>query len=114
MPVEGVLQSALSESISKSACVFPSNLQRRTEGRGTGTVPPEVIKTVEQGAATSVLLATSPLLAGVGGRYFADCNETEVVDRRTGTLHGVARYAVDPGNARRLWELSEELLADAG
>ena len=29
----------------------------------------------EQGAATSVLLATSPLLDGIGGRYFEDCNE---------------------------------------
>src|ERR1700738_5011154 len=32
-------------------------------------------KTVEQGAATTVLAATSPLLEGVGGRYFEDCNE---------------------------------------
>jgi len=32
------------------------------------------LKTVEQGAATTVLLATSPLLEGVGGRYFEDCN----------------------------------------
>ncbi|MFE1446681.1 short-chain dehydrogenase [Streptomyces olivaceoviridis] len=37
----------------------------------------------------------------------------EVVDRRSGTLHGVARYAVDPDNARRLWALSQELLAHA-
>lgn len=51
---------------------------------------------------------------GVGGRYFVDCNESETVDRRTGTLHGVARYAVDPDNARRLWTLSEELIANAG
>jgi hypothetical protein len=29
-------------------------------------------KTVEQGAATSVLLAGSPLLSSVGGRYFED------------------------------------------
>ena len=34
-------------------------------------------KTPEQGAATSVLVATSPLLDGVGGRYFEDCNEAE-------------------------------------
>ena len=88
-------------------------LQRHTDGRGSGKVPPELIKTVEQGAATAVLLATSPLLEGVGGRYFADCQETEVVDRRTGTLHGVARYAVDPANAERLWELSETLLGGA-
>ena len=32
-------------------------------------------KTPEQGAATSILVATSPLLDGVGGRYFEDCNE---------------------------------------
>jgi hypothetical protein len=53
-----------------------------------------------------------PLLEGVGGRYFDDCAESEVVDRRTGWLHGVARYAVDPDKARRLWDLSEELLGD--
>ncbi|KUM99555.1 oxidoreductase [Streptomyces yokosukanensis] len=88
-----------------------TNLQRHTGGRGSGRVQAELIKTVEQGAATSVLLATSPLLEGVGGRYFVDCNETDVVDRRSGTLHGVARYAVDPDNARRLWTLSQELLA---
>ncbi len=41
-------------------------------------------KTVEQGAATSVLLAASPLLDGIGGRYFEDCNEAAVVDRRGG------------------------------
>ncbi|AJC59943.1 short-chain dehydrogenase/reductase SDR [Streptomyces sp. 769] len=35
------------------------------------------------------------------------------MDRRTGTLHGVARYAVDPEAARRLWTLSESLLAAA-
>ncbi|WP_020120504.1 SDR family NAD(P)-dependent oxidoreductase [Streptomyces canus] len=91
-----------------------TNLQRHTGGRGSGRVPAELIKSVEQGAATSALLATSPLLEGVGGRYFVDCAETEIVDRRSGTLHGVARYAVDPDNGRRLWALSEELLAQTG
>jgi NAD(P)-dependent dehydrogenase (short-subunit alcohol dehydrogenase family) len=64
-------------------------------------------KTVEQGAATSVLLAASPLVEGVGGRYFENCNEAERVDRRgaPGT-GGVAPYALDPANAERLWELS--------
>jgi NAD(P)-dependent dehydrogenase (short-subunit alcohol dehydrogenase family) len=86
-----------------------TNLQRHTGGRGSGQVPPELIKTIEQGAATSTLLAVSPLLEGIGGRYFVDCNETEIVDRRTGTLDGVARYALDPDNADRLWEVSVEL-----
>jgi hypothetical protein len=69
------------------------------------------LKSVEQGAATSVLLAGSPLLDGVGGRYFEDCNEACVVDRRgePGT-GGVAVYAVDPANAERLWDVSLEMI----
>ena len=91
-----------------------TNLQRHTGGKGTGRTPPEWFKSVQQGAATSVLLAVSPVLEGIGGRYFVDCNEAEVVDRRTGTLDGVARYALDPSNAERLWTVSERLLAAAG
>ncbi|MEV6603973.1 SDR family NAD(P)-dependent oxidoreductase [Kutzneria sp. NPDC051319] len=87
-----------------------TNLQRHTGGGGSGTIPPELVKTVEQGAATSVLVATSPLLEGVGGRYFADCNEAETLDRRGARLQGVARYAVDPENAHRLRELSRQML----
>jgi NAD(P)-dependent dehydrogenase (short-subunit alcohol dehydrogenase family) len=67
-------------------------------------------KTTEQGAATSVLLAASPLVDGVGGRYFADCNEAEVVTRRQRDMRGVAPYAVDVDNAERLWAESRRLL----
>ena len=68
-------------------------------------------KTVEQGAATSVLLAASPLLDSVGGRYFEDCHEAVRVDRRGGPGRGgVAPYALDPANAERLWELSLTLI----
>ncbi|GAA1669489.1 SDR family NAD(P)-dependent oxidoreductase [Kribbella yunnanensis] len=90
-----------------------TNLQRHTDGRGSGSTPSELMKTPEQGAATSVLLATSPQLEGIGGRYFVDCNETPTIDRRgeVPRLHGVARYALDPANAVRLWDLSERLLA---
>jgi NAD(P)-dependent dehydrogenase (short-subunit alcohol dehydrogenase family) len=71
------------------------------------------LKTTEQGAATSVLLAASPLVEGVGGRYFEDCNEAPVVDRRPESgMGGVARYALDPTNAERLWEVSLELVSD--
>jgi len=81
--------------------------QALTAFRAAGTD----FKTVEQGAATSTLLAASPLLDGVGGRYFEDCNEAEVVYRRTGPGRGgVAPYALDPANAERLWELSSALI----
>jgi NAD(P)-dependent dehydrogenase (short-subunit alcohol dehydrogenase family) len=68
-------------------------------------------KSVQQGAATSVLLAASPLLEGIGGRYFEDCNEAVRVDRRGKPGQGgVAPYALDPANAERLWELSLALI----
>ena len=88
---------------------IPTNLQRHLGGMKT---PPERRKTLEQGAATSVLLATSPLLEGIGGRYFVDCNEAAAVDHRTDDMSGVAPYALDPDNAERLWETSLRLLAD--
>lgn len=87
-----------------------TNLQRHTSGLQTS---PERRKTPQQGAATSVLLATSPLLDGVGGRYFEDSNEAEVVHDGNGWVSGVADYAVDPANADRLWETSGRLLAEA-
>jgi NAD(P)-dependent dehydrogenase (short-subunit alcohol dehydrogenase family) len=78
--------------------------------RATGTFR---FKTAEQGAATSVLVATSPQLEGIGGRYFEDCNESPVVEPDpAGTFEaGVASYAVDPAKAERLWGLSEGTLS---
>jgi NAD(P)-dependent dehydrogenase (short-subunit alcohol dehydrogenase family) len=66
-------------------------------------------KTTEQGAATSVLLATSPLLGGIGGRYFEDCNEA-AVDDSDRQRPGVRSYALDPEAAKRLWEVSLSML----
>ena len=70
------------------------------------------MKTPEQGAATSAFLATSPLVEGIGGRYFEDCHEAEVVPELTG-IYGVMPHALDPEAARRLWAVSEELVARA-
>jgi hypothetical protein len=68
------------------------------------------VKSPEQGAATSVLLAGSPLVDGISGRYFEDVKEAQIVHER-GEIgaRGVAGYALDPGNAERLWELSLQL-----
>jgi NAD(P)-dependent dehydrogenase (short-subunit alcohol dehydrogenase family) len=57
-------------------------------------------RTPDDGAATSIHLATAPELAGVSGRYFAN--------RREKTPSAAAR---DPDAARRLWEVSERLCA---
>ncbi|MEH0416589.1 SDR family NAD(P)-dependent oxidoreductase [Streptomyces sp. B21-083] len=65
-------------------------------------------KTPQQGAATQVWAATSPQLAGMGGVYLEDCDiaEPAVAGDERG---GVRDYAVDTGEAARLWELSARL-----
>lgn len=86
-----------------------TNLQRHVGGQLK--TAKELQKNPEQGAATSILLATSPILEGKGGRYFEDCNEASVVAKRPADYRGVADYAVDITNADRLWEVSMDLLA---
>ncbi len=67
-------------------------------------VTPDYYKTPAQGAATTVLLAASPLLHGVTGRYFEDNQESEVVDGGPDVMGGVAKWSVDPRAADRLWD----------
>lgn len=58
-----------------------------------------------------MLLAASPLVDGIGGRYFEDCNEGRVVTSRPLDFSGgVAPYALDLINADRLWVLAEQLI----
>ncbi|MDG4786164.1 SDR family NAD(P)-dependent oxidoreductase [Micromonospora sp. WMMD1102] len=67
-------------------------------------------KTPAQGAATTVLLAASPLVEGVTGRYFDDNQEAEVVAGGPEASGGVAAHAVDPAAADRLWAYATEAL----
>jgi len=88
-----------------------SNLQRHS---GELPVPEHLWKTAQQGAATSVMVATLPALEGIGGRYFADCNEAELITRTSGDrmteFSVVAGWALDKANAARLWAVTEDLL----
>ncbi|MFC0006716.1 SDR family NAD(P)-dependent oxidoreductase [Micromonospora siamensis] len=78
---------------------------------GNPIEPPDYFKTPAQGAATSVLLAASPLAAGVTGRYLQDNQEVEVVPGGPEATGGVAAHAVDPATADRLWAYGERELA---
>ncbi len=103
---DGIVSNALNPG------AIATGLQKHTGGLKT---PVERRKTPEQGAATTVLLAASPLLDGVSGRYFEDCTEAEQVARRpTDFTGGYANYALDPGNAARLWDVSQRLIEVAG
>lgn len=79
--------------------------------------PDREMKTPEQGASTTVFAATSPLLSDIGGVYLKDNDVSPLDDDPRpidfGTepvVSSVVPYAVDPGSARRLWELSERLI----
>lgn len=68
-------------------------------------------KTPSQGAATSVWAAVAPELVGVSGRYLEDCAIATPWTSDDPLPRGHYRpYALDAGNAERLWRLSEELL----
>ena len=100
-----------------------TNLHRHMAGETLSEAGREAMKnwpwrTVEQGAANSVLAAVSPLLDGVGGRYFENCNEALPRDPGNPSTDlddaGVAAYAIDPDIAARLWDVSTAMLRDAG
>ena len=70
------------------------------------------IKTVEQGAATSCYAAAHPELAGRGGIYLEDCNPAERVPADSNLRGGVRDFAIDPEQAERLWQVTEEMLVE--
>jgi NAD(P)-dependent dehydrogenase (short-subunit alcohol dehydrogenase family) len=105
---EGIRVNALHPGSIRTALqrhVDEAVLERMRAVMGLG---PHELKTVEQGAATQVLLAASPLVEGIGGEYFEDC--AIAAPHVPGTLGGVADYAKDPAIAGRLWRLSEGLI----
>lgn len=76
-----------------------------------GNILPEVaatLKTVPQGAATTVWCATSPLLNDTGGVYCEDADIAALAPDPSAS-HGVKPYSLDQADAKRLWTLSEEL-----
>lgn len=76
-----------------------------------GNILPEVaasLKTIPQGAATTVWCATSPLLHSTGGVYCED-GDIAPLAAEEGISLGVKSYAVDENNAKKLWDLSEEM-----
>ena len=83
--------------------VIRTNLQRHMSSPLSALLNasgPLALKSVAEGAATQVYVATQPALAGVSGRYFADCN-----------LATPRADADDQALARKLWETSERIVA---
>lgn len=76
-----------------------------------GNILPEVaasLKTIPQGAATTVWCSTSPMLEGMGGLY---CEDADIAVLATGGpgSPGVKAYSLDEANAKKLWQWSEAM-----
>ncbi|MGN7760755.1 SDR family NAD(P)-dependent oxidoreductase [Paenibacillus sp. 22594] len=75
----------------------------------SGMVQPDFMKTLEQGAATSVWCAVSEQLDGLGGVYCEDADIAEAVPADSVQGSGVWPWAVDLESAGQLWVLSEQM-----
>lgn len=76
-----------------------------------GNPVPEVVaslKTIPQGAATTVWAATSPLLEEIGGVYLEDVDIAELATDPS-IASGVKSYSLGEAQAKQLWKLTEKL-----
>lgn len=86
----------------------PETLDALMQARGDRTM---AVKSVEQGAATSVWAATVAPADDVGGRYCEDC-QVSPITADANAMPGVMPYALDPDTAAALWARSEELVGE--
>ncbi|GJN01061.1 hypothetical protein PR202_ga18296 [Eleusine coracana subsp. coracana] len=89
-------------------CVHPgivrTRLIRDRDGLITNTVfflASKLLKTIPQAAATTCYVAVHPAVAGVSGKYFADCNEASP-----------SRLGASGDEASRLWTFSDAITAE--
>jgi NAD(P)-dependent dehydrogenase (short-subunit alcohol dehydrogenase family) len=72
-----------------------------------------VYKTVQQGAATTLVAAVAPEFARTGGHYLDDGREAHTVPNDADLFrnsHGVKQWAIDPDTAQQLWTVSQGLI----
>lgn len=75
--------------------------------------PPFRLKTIPQGAATSVWAGVVAHADEIGGRYCENCHVSEVTEGPIApNAEGVLAYALDPARAKALWAKSEELIGE--
>lgn len=71
---------------------------------------PDIFKNTEQGAATTVWAATSPLLEDRGGVYCEDCNIADIVPSNDEGFTGARPHIRNLKTAEKLWKMSQEIV----
>ncbi|KAI8938168.1 hypothetical protein NX059_005833 [Plenodomus lindquistii] len=81
------------------------------EAKGSDPIAISHLKDVEQGAATSVWAATAKALEGKGGKYLENCGIAGPAKEKPEQYEpGYAAYAYDEAQAKRMWDVSMELV----
>jgi NAD(P)-dependent dehydrogenase (short-subunit alcohol dehydrogenase family) len=75
--------------------------------------PPLQLKSISQGAATSVWAGVVAPPDEIGARYCENCHVASIVPDHVTIGEGVRGYALDPNTAEALWKKSEELVGES-
>ncbi len=105
----GVIRTELGRHMSpadEEALMASINAAQAAAGR-----PPLRLKSIPEGAATSVWTAMVADAEQVGGRYCEDCHVAEIQDGE-GIRGGVRPYALDAERAKAFWAASETLVGE--
>ncbi|MGH8081891.1 MAG: SDR family NAD(P)-dependent oxidoreductase [Lysobacter sp.] len=90
----------------------PEVLRQMLEPSGAQGGSAAGLKTIPQGAATSVWAGVVASADEVGGRYCEDCHAADLTDEALNPMVGVRSYAIDPDRAVALWAKSEEMVGE--
>ena len=110
----GAIQTELGRHVDQSA--FQQMIDQINQERAAAGEPSYQLKTIPQGAASSVWAAAVAPAEEVGGRYCENCHVSHIMPDDV-TLNfdreGVRGYALDPNNAAALWKKSEQLVGES-
>jgi hypothetical protein len=89
------------------------NIRINAEHAAAGK-PAYSLKSVPQGAATSVWAGVVAPADVVGGRYCENCHVAQRLEGDTfsAVSEGVRPYALDPAHAKALWAKSEKMVGE--
>ena len=110
----GGIQTELDRHLDPS--VVRKMIEHLNQQLATERKAPSQLKTIPQGAATSVWTAVVAPAGEIGGHYCENCHVGKVVPDDvpiTASSEGVRGYALDPNNAEALWKKSEELVGES-
>jgi NAD(P)-dependent dehydrogenase (short-subunit alcohol dehydrogenase family) len=90
------------------AMVGKINEELAAEGK-----PPYELKSIPQGAATSVWAGVVAAADEVGGLYCENCHVAKVTENPVSRIsEGVRPYALEPQRAKALWSKSEDMIGE--